>query len=117
MPRLQEYLREDGASPYQAWFDSLDCGAAVQAAKATAKMALGHVGNMKSLQEGVHEYRIDYGPGYRIYVGLDGAALIILLGGGDKSRQDRDIAEAKRLWAEFKRRKEAQKVSRRTRRP
>ena len=55
--------------------------------------------------DGVQELKIDYGPGYRVYFGFDGSTLIILLAGGTKQRQDRDITEAKAMWAEYKRRK------------
>ena len=52
------------------------------------------------------ECRIDTGPGYRIYFGSDGDTLIILLGGGTKDRQQRDIVAARELWQEYKRRKD-----------
>ena len=51
------------------------------------------------------EYRIDFGPGYRVYFGRDGDALVILLGGGTKRRQQRDIDDAKTRWTDYKRRK------------
>ena len=51
------------------------------------------------------EYRIDFGPGYRIYFGWDGEALIVLLGGGTKARQQRDIEDAVALWREYRRSK------------
>ena len=109
MVQLREYLYEDGGSPFAKWFDSLEPVAAAKVATAKTKLSLGHVGNVKPLDEGVCEYRIDYGPGYRIYLAWDGAKLIVLLGGGDKGSQKGDIAEAKRLWAEYKRRKVAKK--------
>ena len=55
--------------------------------------------------EGVFECRIDFGPGYRIYFGKDRDTLVILLGGGTKKRQQKDIVNAKILWKEYKRRK------------
>ena len=54
---------------------------------------------------GVLEYRIDFGPGYRVYFGRDGDTLIILLGGGTKTRQQKDIKIAQDLWQEYRRRK------------
>ena len=54
---------------------------------------------------GVLEYKIDFGPGYRIYFGKDGERLVILISGGTKKRQDEDIAEAQRCWIDYKRRK------------
>jgi putative addiction module killer protein len=53
----------------------------------------------------VHEYKVYFGPGYRIYFGKDGATVVILLGGGTKKRQQRDIAKAQECWAAYKRRK------------
>jgi putative addiction module killer protein len=55
--------------------------------------------------EGVLEYRIDWGPGYRVYFGRDGDTLVILLTGGTKNRQSRDIAEPKEFWTDYKRRR------------
>ena len=59
----------------------------------------------RSVGEGVSEYKIDWGPGYRIYFGKDGGRLVILIGGGSKKRQAADIAAAKKRWTEYKRRK------------
>lgn len=66
------------------------------------RLSLGNVGDAKPVGEGVSELRIDYGPGYRVYFPGRGALLIVLLGGGDKVSQDRDIAEAKALAREIK---------------
>ncbi len=60
---------------------------------------------MKPVGEGVFEARIDYGPGYRVYFGLDGDELVILVGGGTKVGQSRDIATAQARWADYKKRK------------
>ena len=62
--------------------------------------------NVKGVGAGVLEYRIDSGPGYRIYFGRDGKTLIVLLGGGTKRRQQRDIDAAKRLWRDYRRRQQ-----------
>ena len=61
---------------------------------------------MKALGDGVSEYKIDFGPGYRIYFGKDGERLVILVGGGTKKQQQRDIARAKAIWKDYKRRKD-----------
>jgi putative addiction module killer protein len=61
--------------------------------------------NAKSVGEGVLECRIDWGPGYRVYFGRDGEVLVILLTGGTRKRQRRDIERAKELWADYKRRR------------
>ena len=72
---------------------------------ALVRLEAGNVSNVKAVGEGVLEYRIDWGPGYWVYFGRDGAALVILLTGGTKRRQQRDVASAKVLWADYKRRR------------
>lgn len=109
MPDVREYLHEDGRSPFAAWFHKLEARAAAKVAVAKIKMANGQFGNLKAVGEGVSEYRIDYGPGYRVYLGRDGTELVILLGGGDKTSQGEDIAEAKRLWKDYRHRKALEK--------
>lgn len=99
-----EYVREDGSSPYRTWFDDLDPQAAAKIATATLRLELGNVSNVKWVGT-IGEYRIDWGPGYRIYLAKDGEALVILLGGGTKKRQQTDIARAKAMFAEYKIRK------------
>lgn len=64
-------------------------------------MKLGNFGDVKPVGEGVSERRIDYGPGYRLYFGRDGERLVILLAGGTKRRQQRDIDRAKAAWREY----------------
>ena len=69
------------------------------------RLEQGNTSNAKGVGEGVLEYRINWGPGYRVYFGLDGETLVILLTGGTKQRQQRDIERAKGLWADYKRRR------------
>jgi len=69
-------------------------------------MEQGNFGNAKAVGGGVHEYRIDFGPGYRLYFGKDGDHVVILLGGGTKKRQRHDIAAALARWNDYKQRKE-----------
>lgn len=102
---LEEYLDVSGASPFARWFEDLDARAAAKVTVALARIERGAVSNVKGVGEGVLEYRIDFGPGYRIYFGRDGDVLVILLAGGTKRRQDEDIAVAKRRWKDFKARK------------
>ena len=70
------------------------------------RLERGNFSAAKSAGKGVQELRLDFGPGYRIYFGVDGERLVILLGGGSKKRQHDDIAAAHALWQEFKRRKQ-----------
>lgn len=102
---LEEYLDGEGESPFGRWFNDLDAAAAARITIALERMAQGNLSNVKSVGSGVSEYRIDTGPGYRIYFGRDGETLIILLAGGSKRRQQKDIAAAQARWADYKRRK------------
>ncbi|MGD0694088.1 MAG: type II toxin-antitoxin system RelE/ParE family toxin [Terriglobia bacterium] len=103
-----EYLARDGRSPYGEWFDSLNAPAAVKVATAITRMAQGNLSNVKSIGGGVFEHRINFGPGYRIYFGKDGDRIVILLGGGTKKRQQRDISDATARWQDYKERKKKQ---------
>ena len=73
---------------------------------ALKRMGQGNLSNAKGLVAGVFEHKLNFGPGYRIYFGRDGEKLIILLGGGTKSRQERDIQAAVANWGAYKRAKE-----------
>jgi putative addiction module killer protein len=107
MIRIEEYLREDGSSPYQAWFDRLAAQAAAKVATAVVRVASGNTGSIKWFS-GLGEIRIDWGPGYRVYLAKDGDTLIVLFGGGTKASQSKDIERAKELLADYKTRKRAQ---------
>lgn len=80
------------------WLDSLrDIHARARVLIRIERLAAGNPGDVKSVSEGVSELRIDYGPGYRVYFKKRGRELVILLAGGDKSTQTRDIKRALRL--------------------
>ena len=104
-----EYLDRSGSSPFAGWFQRLDGAAAAKVTTAVRRLELGNFSNVKGVSAGVFEYRIDFGPGYRVYFGKDGDAVVILLGGGTKKRQDRDIAIAQERWADYKKRKTREK--------
>jgi putative addiction module killer protein len=103
--RILEYLDTSGRSPYRAWFGALNAQAAAKVAAVLYRMAEGNLSNVKSVGGGVLERRIDYGPGYRIYFGRDGDAVVILLGGSSKQRQQQAIGAAKERWLDYRRRK------------
>ncbi|WP_299488978.1 type II toxin-antitoxin system RelE/ParE family toxin [Acaryochloris sp. IP29b_bin.137] len=107
--KLQEYIKEDGSSPYQKWFNRLDVQAAAKVTVAISRLELGNTSNVKWF-DGIGEYRINWGLGYRIYLIQDGKDLIILLGGGTKKNQQSDILQAKELSKEYKYRKKAMSV-------
>ncbi len=100
-----QYLDARGLSPFQRWFDSLDAPVAAKVTTALTKIAQAHWGNVKSVGMGVFEHRINFGPGYRIYFGKDGDKLVILLAGGSKKGQQRDINDAITRWQDYKQRK------------
>ena len=104
MIELRYYLGSDGESPFEDWFSGLDAAAAAKVSVVLARVEQGNLSNVKGVGEGVLEYRLDWGPGYRVYFGRDGDVLVILLTGGTKTRQQRDIETAKALWADYKRR-------------
>jgi putative addiction module killer protein len=105
MLELRYSLGSDGDSPFEDWFSGLDAAAAAKVSVALARVEQGNLSNVKGVGEGVLEYRLDWGPGYRVYFGRDGDVLVILLTGGTKRRQQRDIETAKVLWADYKRRR------------
>lgn len=104
---IQVDVYEDtrGIRPFEDWFNQLPAAYAAKVTKAVARLGLGNRSGLKSVGEGVFEWRIDWGPGIRIYVAFDGARLIILLGGGTKNRQQADIDEARQRWVNYKQRK------------
>lgn len=105
MLRIKQYIDEDGRSHFDKWFAELNSVAAAKITKAIYKLELGNFSTVEGVGGGVYEQKIDFGPGYRVYFGKDGNEIIILLCGGIKKRQSNDIAEAKELWQDYKRRK------------
>jgi putative addiction module killer protein len=99
-----ELLLPKGVSPFSQWFNSLDAIAAAKIRIALSRMEGGNLAAIKWFR-GIGECRIDWGPGYRIYLAKDGPALILLLGGGTKKRQQKDIEEALKIWEQYKRTK------------
>ena len=87
---------------FARWLDKLrDDRAATVIARRIARLAGGNAGDVRSVGGGVSELRIDYGPGYRVYFAQRGRELVILLCGGDKSTQDRDIRAAKAIAEDY----------------
>lgn len=104
--RVEEYVREDGSTPFREWFDHLDAVPAAKVVTALSRLGQGNTSSVKWFS-GIGEYRIDWGPGYRIYLAKDGDTLVILFCGGTKKRQQNDIALALALYDEYKARKKA----------
>ena len=102
---VRAYETAGGTSPFEDWFASLDALAAAKVTTALTRLGLGNTSNVKGVGSGVFELKIDFGPGYRVYFGKDGATLAILLGGGTKKKQSRDIKPAHDYWQDYKKRK------------
>jgi putative addiction module killer protein len=105
MPEIRYYVGPANVQPFAKWFADLEPVARAKATRAIARLEQANFSNVKSVGEGVLEYRIDFGPGYRIYFGQDGDALVIRLTGGTKKRQQRDIEAAHAYWQDYKRTK------------
>ncbi|WP_346913012.1 type II toxin-antitoxin system RelE/ParE family toxin [uncultured Roseibium sp.] len=103
--QLVEYQTGDGKSPFAEWYNNLDPRAAAKVTVAMVRMEQGNFSNAKGVGSGVQEFRIDFGPGYRVYFGKDGDRLVILLAGGTKKRQQKDIEAAQARWQDYKQRK------------
>ncbi len=98
-------MTEDGLAPFGEWLASLrDIKARAKIRVRLDRVGLGNFGDCHGVGDGVQELRIDYGPGYRVYFGQVGSTVVLLLCGGDKSTQAKDIEQAKRYWSEYRRR-------------
>jgi len=90
-PRLiREFVDAEGNNPFRDWLDSLDLTAKARVQARVLRFSTGNLGDYKGVGGGVLEARIAFGPGYRVYFGLDGKTVVLLLLGGDKSTQVRD---------------------------
>jgi putative addiction module killer protein len=98
MIQIEVYTTPTGKQPFIMWLEAIDREARRRVNIALARLEDGNTGSLKSVGDGVHEIRLTYGPGYRIYLGREGNRLVILLHGGTKRRQSDDIARSKELW-------------------
>lgn len=102
---INEYINDKGNSPYADWLGGLkDAKAKAKIMIRVDRMELGLFGDVEPIGEGLSELRLDYGPGYRVYYGREGNKVYLLLCGGDKSTQSKDIKLAKKYWQDHKRR-------------
>jgi len=106
---ILEYLDDTGQSPYGKWFEKLNAKAAAKVTSSIDRIGRGLMTNVKSVGAGVYERKIDFGPGYRVYFGrvTDGRVtkIVIMLHGGTKKGQTKDIDLARRYWKDYKTRK------------
>ncbi|WP_083617991.1 type II toxin-antitoxin system RelE/ParE family toxin [Planktothrix paucivesiculata] len=99
---IQRYVTPEGRVPFAQWLEAVQD----RTVRAKIKFRLdrveeGNLGNYRSVGEGVFEFKINYGPGYRVYFGQVGFTVILLLCGGDKSTQQKDIQKAKEYWRDY----------------
>ena len=104
MAELFRYQRADGSEPFTEWLATIRDRTASARIRTPRQVEAGNFGDCDAVGEGVIELRIHVGAVYRVYCGRHGKAVVILLCGGDKSTQARDIRRAKELWSERKRR-------------
>jgi putative addiction module killer protein len=96
------YAQPDGSEPYTRWEAGLkDRQARARIRARIGRLRLGNFGDAKRVGE-VFELRVHAGPGYRIYYGRDGDAVVVLLCGGDKGSQERDIERAEEYWRDYR---------------
>ena len=100
--RIKTYVRSNGKSPFEDWVSDLrDKSAKAKIFTRIDRIRFGNFGDCKSVGGGVFELRVHFGPGYRVYFGIFGAEVVLLLLGGDKSSQPRDVQTAQKYWKEF----------------
>lgn len=99
---LQIFIAASGRKPFSDWLRTLSVDDRAMIRNRLDRVEKGNFGDMKSLGDGVYELRFHKRRGFRIYYGLDGRKIVLLLMGGDKSTQSKDITLAKRYWNEYK---------------
>lgn len=100
---LKALVLENGSCPVEDWLKSIkDTQAKQRVQSRLDRIERGNMGDCKPVGDGIFEFRMDFGPGYRLYYAATGTTLVVLLVGGDKSTQDKDILLAQKLWEEYK---------------
>jgi putative addiction module killer protein len=103
---IQAHRKRSGTCPFRDWYWSIS---SKEARSAVDRLAAGNLGDSKTVGAGVYELRIHIGPGYRVYFAYDGVAIVVLLVGGVKSTQPRDIATAKEYLEDYEQQKRGSK--------
>ena len=98
---IQKYLTPNGVCPFDEWFETLAPQVQARIDVRLDRVSLGNFGDYKSVGEGVFELRFTFGPGYRVYYGMTGERIVLLLIGGSKKGQSRDIKAAQKFWKAF----------------
>jgi len=105
LKRVIPYTDEQGKQPIVEWLDSLDIASRNRITSRFSRIELGNFGDNTPVGDGVKELRFMFGSGYRIYFGEDGKEIVVLLVGGDKSSQKKDIERARYYWKDYQKRK------------
>ena len=98
---ISKYVTITGICPFDKWFETLDSTAQARVDVRLDRVSLGNFGDSKSLGEGIYELRLHFGGGYRVYYGISGKKVILLLMGGAKKTQTKDIKTARRYWKSY----------------
>ncbi|MCG9892758.1 MAG: type II toxin-antitoxin system RelE/ParE family toxin [Thermosynechococcaceae cyanobacterium MS004] len=98
---VREYLTQAGENPYRNWLACLDKAVKARVQARVMRFEQGNLGDSKVVGEGVWEARLMFGAGYRIYFALDGDTILLLLLGGDKRTQSKDIRKAQQYWTDY----------------
>jgi putative addiction module killer protein len=98
---IREYVTAEGSCPYRDWIEAANVSVRARIQARVFRFEMGNLGDHKTIGDGVWEARLMFGPGYRIYFGKDGPYIIVLLLGGDKASQRKDIQRAKLYWADY----------------
>jgi putative addiction module killer protein len=98
---ILKYLTDNGVCPFDEWFNTLDSATQARIDVRLDRVTLGNFGDHHSVGSGVYELRFFFGPGYRIYYGIIATKVVLLLAGGSKKRQNRDIRTAQRFLAAY----------------
>lgn len=103
---IEVYQQDNGAFPFIQWENKLSAKERAIITTRLARLRQGNFGDCKSIKgkgaEGLYELRIHFGPGYRIYYGLVGKKIVLILSGGEKKSQDKDIAKVKLFWKDYR---------------
>jgi len=98
---VREYVEESGRIPFRDWLIVLDKATRARVQARILRFESGNLGDHKDVGAGVLEARLDFGPGYRVYFGRKGRELVLLLLGGDKGSQKKDIKRAQEFWLRY----------------
>jgi putative addiction module killer protein len=98
---IQIYVTKDDVCPFEEWLETLDPQFQIRIDVRLDRLKLGNFGDCKSVGDGIFELRFTFGPGFRIYYGIAGKHIVLLLFGGSKKNQDKDIKTAHKFWKAF----------------